>query len=62
MPPGGIFHMAGPTAGGWCVVDAWESQAVFEKFRDEKMGPITQRHGFPAPKVTVFPIHNTLKP
>jgi len=60
MPPGGIFHVAGPMDGGWRVVDVWESQAAFDSFRAAQIEPLSRKHGVPAPRVTVFPVHNTL--
>ncbi len=36
-PEGLIVHTATETAGGVRVVDIWESQAQFEKFRDERL-------------------------
>ncbi len=60
MPPGGIFHVAGPMEGGWRVVDVWESQAAFDKFRTAQIEPLTRKHGVPPPRVTVFQVHNTL--
>lgn len=64
MPPGGIFHVAGPMDGGWRVVDVWESREAFEQFRAEKIEPLARKHGLASapPQVTVFPVHNTLTP
>jgi hypothetical protein len=36
-PEGLIVHTATETAGGVRVVDVWESQAQFEKFRDDRL-------------------------
>ncbi len=36
-PEGLIVHTATETAGGVRVVDIWESQAQFEKFRDDRL-------------------------
>jgi hypothetical protein len=36
MPSGGITHAAGPTEGGWRVVDVWESQEAFDVFFREE--------------------------
>jgi hypothetical protein len=59
--PGGVLHVAGPTDGGWCVVDVWESPAAFDKFRAEYIEPLTRKHGIGAPRVTAFPVHNILR-
>jgi hypothetical protein len=29
--PGQLFHVSGPYAGGWRVVDVWESQEAFDR-------------------------------
>jgi hypothetical protein len=59
--PHGIFHVAGPMEGGGMrIMDVWDSQKAFEDFAQNKIGPITQKHGIGAPKVTVWPVHNTL--
>ncbi len=59
--PGGIFHVAGPMEGGGMrVVDVWESQEAMEKFASEQIMPITQKHGISPPKITVWPVRNTL--
>ena len=36
-PDGLIVHTATVTSGGVRVVDVWESQAQFEKFRDDRL-------------------------
>ena len=36
-PAGGIFHVAGFTAGTLRVVDVWESQQAFEKFQKDRL-------------------------
>lgn len=61
--PGGIFHVAGPMEGGGIrIVDVWESQEAMEKFAGEQIMPITQKHGIAPPRVTVWPVRNTLTP
>ena len=53
-----LFHAAGPTEGGWRVVDVWESEEAFESF-GPTIGPILQDLGFPGePKL--FPLHNVV--
>jgi hypothetical protein len=36
------FHVNGPIEGGWCVIDAWDSQADRDRFRDERIAPVAQ--------------------
>ena len=38
-PEGLIIHAAGEVNGKWKLVDVWESEAAFEKFRDERLMP-----------------------
>ena len=43
--PGSVFHLVAKTADGIRVTDVWETQEDFEKFSEEKIGPITQEVG-----------------
>jgi quinol monooxygenase YgiN len=45
VPEGAIFHVAGPTETGWCVVEVWESQEALQRFIQEKLHPALQRAG-----------------
>lgn len=36
-PKGMLFHVAGPIEGGWQVIDVWESEEAWHRFRDEKL-------------------------
>jgi len=52
LPEGQIFHAAGPSEGGWTIMAVHESQASWEKFRDEILMPRMQagiEGGFPTP-------------
>ena len=52
MPPGQVFHVAGPVAGGWTIVAVHESKESWEKFRDGTLLPRLQagvEGGFPTP-------------
>ena len=58
-PDGVVSHMAGKSATGLTVVDIWESEAHFGKFRETKLGPaLAKVGGMPEPKVSTFTIHN----
>jgi hypothetical protein len=61
-PPGGVFHVAGPTDGGWRVVDVWESPEIFEAFLQTRLGPVLQHNNVPPPNVSAWPVHNTMVP
>jgi quinol monooxygenase YgiN len=56
MPTGGVWHYAGPYEGGWRVIDVWENEAAYERFAEEKIGPIAGRHGFSPPRVERIPV------
>jgi hypothetical protein len=56
VPPGGRLHFAGSYGGGLRVIDVWESMEPFLRFRDEKIIPITQEIGLPAPEVRVLEV------
>ena len=60
LPQGQTYHAAGPTDdGGWVVVAMWESQAAFEKFRDDILAPALGRltDGLPGPpEATLFDV------
>jgi len=57
-PPGIVSHTAGVSGTTLCVVDVWESEAAFGKYREERLGPALVKTGMPTPKVTKFEIHN----
>jgi hypothetical protein len=42
LPDGQIFHAAGPSAGGWTIMAAHESQSSWERFRDGILLPKLQ--------------------
>ena len=58
---GGLFHWVTKTDDGIRVVDVWESREAFDRFAQEKIGPITQEVGLPsAPELTFYEVHNYL--
>jgi len=62
-PAGGIFHVAGFTAGTLRVVDVWESQQAFEKFQKDRLTAAVQKAGIAGqPKVQFYPVHNIFVP
>ena len=62
LPEGQIFHAAGPSDGGWTVMAVHDSQASWERFRDETLMPQMQAGiagGFTStPQETAFEVHN----
>jgi hypothetical protein len=58
-PEGAIFHFVTPTEDGIRVIDVWETQAQFDKFAQEQIGPQTQKAGISGPPVMTFhEVHN----
>ena len=56
-PPGALFHWAAMTDKGLHVVDVWDSREEFDKFAQEKIGPISAEVGAPAPSLTFYDVH-----
>jgi len=56
-PPGRLAHIASPVAGGWRVVDVWESPAALERFA-ATLGPIVADVVGAPPEPAVTPTHN----
>jgi hypothetical protein len=39
LPAGFRIRMAGPMAGGWRIITLWDSEADWERFRDDTLVP-----------------------
>ena len=62
-PAGGIFHVAGFTAGTLHVLDVWESQQAFQNFFEERIQPAVQEVGMEGqPDVQFYPPHGVFVP
>ena len=65
LPNGQIFHVAGPSAGGWTIVAVHDSKESWEHFRDDVSMPRMQegiKGGFTTPpQETAFDVHNLQK-
>ncbi len=48
-PDGIRYHACGPVAGGWRIMDIWESGAAFDRFVDERFLPAVRAAGGPEP-------------
>jgi hypothetical protein len=58
-PKGALFHRVTATEDGIRVTDVWETQAQFEQFAQEQIGPFTQEVGFEAPpELTYHDVHS----
>jgi hypothetical protein len=59
--PGGMFHWVTKTNEGFFVTDVWESREQFERFAEEKIGPVSREAGITdQPKITFYEVHNYL--
>ena len=59
LPDGVLMHLAGPhPAGGWLVVNVWESEAAFERFARQRLIPAAKAVGIPPVKPRLFPVHD----
>ena len=47
--PGGLSHWVTKTDDGFRAVDVWESREHYERFAQEKIGPLSQQAGFAGP-------------
>lgn len=39
LPPGQVYHAAGPTEGGWLVVAVWDSKDSSDRFVQDTLMP-----------------------
>ena len=60
--PGFIAHRAGPTTGGWYVVEAWRSKEDFDAWIQEVVQPTLQAVGVAAPQLQEVPVQNVVTP
>lgn len=60
MPPGMLYHAAGPSEGGHCVVEVWESQEAAQQFFEQTLGPALQQAQITAPP-RFFQVTNIMK-
>jgi hypothetical protein len=57
-PPGLLLHLAGPTDEGFRVIDIWDSERAFNRFRSERLQPAIAALGGPAsPEPTFRELH-----
>ena len=58
VPFGLILHVAGPTDEGVRVIDIWESEQAWQRFRGERLAPAIAALGGPArPESTFRDLH-----
>jgi hypothetical protein len=59
-PAGGRIRMAGPAVGGWRIVSLWDSDADYERFRDERLVPALVNLGRVLTTIEMWPIETVL--
>jgi hypothetical protein len=56
-PPVGFrIRMGGPTAHGWRIASLWDSEADFERYRNERLVPALTGAGRELPPLEIWPI------
>ncbi|MBV9207172.1 MAG: hypothetical protein JO037_17635 [Actinobacteria bacterium] len=56
-PPAGCWiRMAGPTVDGWRMVSLWDSDADYERFRDQRLVPALTGLGRVLTTIQMWPI------
>ena len=59
--PGGLFHWVTPTDGGIRVTDVWQDRETFERFAQERIGPLGAEVGITTPpQISYYDVHNYL--
>lgn len=48
-PAGMVNHVGGGKAGGWVVIEVWESRQAQQEFMDRRLGAALGEVGLPAP-------------
>ena len=67
-PPGAIFHVAGVSEGKLRIIEVWESEEDYRRFRDERLaaavekvaGPEAVSAEWPPPGLEAMDVHNVL--
>jgi quinol monooxygenase YgiN len=61
QPPAGmLYHAAGVSENGFCVIEVWESQEAAERFFNEQLGTALQEANFNAQPIR-FQVTNTME-
>ena len=60
-PPGMLYHAAGPSEDGFCVIEVWASQEALQEFFAQRLGQALQQASITA-QPTVFQVVNTMQP
>jgi hypothetical protein len=62
LPPAGLFHYVKKTEDGILIINVWESEAEFEEFAVNRLAPLLEEIGVPAPSIDIqfSDVHNYL--
>jgi hypothetical protein len=58
--PSCLFHWVTEVEGGYRVTDVWTEKTAFEKFIQEKVGPVMADLGIPQPETKFIDVANYL--
>jgi hypothetical protein len=59
--PGGLFHWVTRTDDGIRVTDVWQDRETFERFAQDRIGPLSAEVGITnRPEISFFDVHNYL--
>ena len=53
---GCLLHLAGPTAGGWRIVEVWESEEALERYFGDELAPALLRIDMPTAERELFSV------
>jgi hypothetical protein len=58
--PSCLFHWIEATPNGYRITDVWKDEPAFQKFIQEKVGPVSAQLGIPQPQVKFIDVANYL--
>ncbi len=60
LPPGALYHIAGPSDGGWRIIDVWEDKEDFLLFVQGRLMKAAREAGLPPLQPKFFTVYNIL--
>ena len=60
LPKGMLYHAGGPTDGGWCVIEVWESEDAATRHMNNVLKASLARAKIDV-KPRMFEVHNIMK-
>ena len=58
--PGFVSHVGFPSAGGWTVIEVWETQQDWDRFLQGTILPAAQQVRTPEPRIETIEVHNVV--